>query len=464
MNGSYVELLQTFSGNLFISALAFLGSLTVVVALHEFGHYFTARLCNVRIQKFSLGFGKEIIGFTDKHGTRWSLSRIPLGGYVQIFGDVDHEKPEIYDSEKKIKRPLTPEEIKEAFFAKSVWKRILIVAAGPIINFLLAVLIFATLFHTIGQVATPAVVGSVALGTSGYEAGFRPFDEIISMDGKPVERFEEVWEHTKKNIGVPYHFKVKRNNQIIDIIVASRLVEYTDEQGIPRTHGRMGATHITAMRLKDIISFNDIQVDNNTEKARQLVLKNLGKNVRIGALMSKNDSREDVFLVHIFPETNKDLSNPKSKDYDKVFFWKTKERFLYRYPTFFSAFNAGCKYLAELIREALTVLGVLLTGQGSQQDLGGVVTIGGMAGKAAQDSFYAFFLFIAVMSAQVGFINMLPVPVLDGGYLVFLIYEVMSRKRVPERIKELALYGGMVFLFGIMIIANLNDIFRMTHP
>ncbi len=126
--------------------------------------------------------------------------------------------------------------------------------------------------------------------------------------------------------------------------------------------------------------------------------------------------------------------------------------------------QAAWVQLGKILDEGRKIMGVLLTGGGNRNDLGGVVTMGGIAGKAAQSGVYSFFLFIAALSVQIGFINLLPVPVLDGGYLLFFAFEVMTKRRISARFKELALYGGMVFLFGIMIIANLNDIFQMTRP
>lgn len=464
MGGTYSGLFQTLSDNLFLCVAALLFSLMAVVALHEFGHYVFARIFGVRIQKFSLGFGKELWGRTDKHGTRWSLSAIPLGGYVQIFGDVDPVKPQLWDKELQSWRPLTQEELKSAFFMKRVWQRALIVAAGPAINFLLAVLVFAALFNIKGQISTLPIVNAIDINTSGYEAGFKPFDEIVALNGKPVKRFEDIWDYTLNQPGKTFTYTVKRGDKIIELSAVPRPVSYKDQKGIRREHGRVGISNMVAVRLKDITSFNGVNVDGDVEKARALALKNIGKDVKVGMRYSRYEKAENIFLTHIAPETNDKLTDPNHEDYGNLYFWKSKDKFYYRHDTIPKALWAGGKQVVQLCDEGLKIMKVLLTGGGHSEDLGGLATMGGIAGKAAESGLYTFLTFVAVLSVQIGLINLLPVPVLDGGYLLFLAYEFMARKPVPERIKDAALYLGMAILFGIMIIANVNDIFHMTRP
>lgn len=463
MDTGFLEFFQNVSGNVLLAAAAFIGTLVLIITMHEAGHYAAARLFGVRVDRFSIGMGKEVTGFTDKKGMRWSIARWPVGGYIQIFGDVDPLKPEIRDPLTQQMRPLTPQETGVAFYNKPVWQRAVIIAAGPLVNFIFAFIVLAILFMAKGQVSTPPVVGAIGIGTAGQEAGFQLYDEILSINDKPVRRFEDVWNFTFYHTGVPYHFKVLRNGKIIELTAASRPTEYKDENGIHRAHGRLGATHLGALKISEITSLNGIDVRNNESKARQLLLSLLDRNLSLGLSLDRDKKTENIFKVFLPRETNRDLTAPRSKDYDKIYLVKSKETFYFRHG-FFKSLEASADVITTSIGEGLKILGVLLTGGAKKDSLGGVAMMSNEAGQAAKSGFYTFSIFLAIFSIQIGFINLLPVPVLDGGYLLFLAYELCARKPLPVAVKDAALYLGLAFIFGIMIIANLNDLFQMTRP
>ncbi len=193
----------------------FLVVLTVLVFVHELGHYLVARRNGVKIEVFSIGFGPELFGWWDRAGTRWKFSAIPLGGYVKMFGDADASSglPAVHA------RPLTAAEREVSFHCKRLGQRAAIVAAGPLANFAFAIAVLALLFMTYGQPFTPAQIGQVIPGSAAEAAGIRDGDEIVSIDGQAVERFEDVQQAVRLNPGVPMTMVVNRDGQLVDLRV-----------------------------------------------------------------------------------------------------------------------------------------------------------------------------------------------------------------------------------------------------
>lgn len=219
----------------FLTAIAaFLFVLTLIVFIHELGHYLVARWCGVRVEVFSVGFGREIVGFDDRHGTRWRLSLIPLGGYVKFFGDFneasmpDPEAERMSAADRAVALPFQP-----------VWKRAAIVAAGPLANFLLAILIYAGTFMLVGQQIMPPKVAGVVPGGAAAQAGFQPGDFILSIDGKPVESFADVQRIVSLRAGDRLIFEVERKNQLVTLEVVPQNMEVTGLGGKQRM-GRIG--------------------------------------------------------------------------------------------------------------------------------------------------------------------------------------------------------------------------------
>lgn len=457
---SFSQFSEAFSGNIFLYVFALFFSISFVVFVHELGHYGIARYFGVRIDKFSIGFGYEIWGRTDKRGTRWSLSLIPLGGYVKIFGDVNPDDPKIWDYEKEKVRGLTKKEIEVAFYTRTLGQRAAIIAGGPLINFLFTFLVLVALFSIKGQGSTPAIVTAVALGTSGYEAGFEPLDEIVAVDGQKVGRFEDIWDFTKTETGQDFVFAVRRGGKDITITAASRPVHYKDLRGMKRAHGRLGATHIAALEYKDIVTVEGVDVKGDADKARREIAANLDKIIKIG--IAYGDGKVDVFLMRAPAKLNKEINNPKDKDYGKVYTGISKDKF-YVYRGFSFALVSAAKQMKTLSIEVYKVMEMVFGGGARRDSIGGMGTLGQAAGKAVDSGWYSFLLFIAVLSFQIAFVNLLPIPLLDGGYLAFLAYEGVAGKPLPQRFQDYAFALGLVFLVGIMIFTNLSDIFLFTR-
>lgn len=454
---SFLALAQQFTENFVLYTVALIFCISFVVFIHEMGHLLTAKLFNVRITKFSLGFGRELFGRTDKHNTRWSFSLLPLGGYVELFGYDSAPEPMLWDKEKQERRPFTDDERKVAFCFKPLWQRVLIVAMGPAANFLLAVAILAALYFVSGQGSTRPIIYAVGEDSAAYDAGLEPMDEILLLDGERIVRFEDVWEKSWKP-ETSLVFTIRRGNEVFDVPVTSRRVAYHDGKGVYREHGRIGATNFPSVKLEEILSVEGVDVEGHPEKARKEILKHLGTSFTIEIRFA--GKQRDRFKINPSVTMNDAWQDPESEFYDVLRLTRDKERFYIRHNFFNSFYYAGAQ-IYKFIDESIRFLRVAFFRDDGKQKVGGLITMGKIAGKAVDSGWYTFFMLIAVLSVQIGFINLLPIPVLDGGYLVFFFYEAVMGQPLSARVQDYALSIGLVLLIGIMLFANIDDFIRM---
>ena len=366
--------------------LPFVVVLSVLVFVHEWGHYIIARLCGVRVETFSIGFGKEIFGWTDKKDTRWKISWVPLGGYVQMFGDTD---PTSAKHEDEAKHPLTDAEKKVAFYTQSVAKRSAIVFAGPAINFIFAVIILTALFALQGQPYTPPVVAKLVVGSPAEKVGILPDDKILSIDGRPMRRFQDMAQYIS--------------------VVLDKEVEITLVHGAGKD--KWGDIPVTVRVKPELID----EVD-------RFGFKN--QRGRVGIIgPTKAFAMEKHTLVSTFVAANKEV-------------W-------------------------SISVSTLKALGQMIAGTRSTDELGGILRIGAYAGDFAQEGVVSLITFAALLSVNLGLINFLPIPMLDGGHLAFYAMEKAKGKPTSERFQEYALRVGLVFLLGIMLFATWNDLVQL---
>ncbi len=454
---SFLTLAQQFAENFVLYTFALVFCISFVVFVHEMGHLLTAKLFNVRVTKFSLGFGRELFGRTDRGNTRWSFSLLPLGGYVELFGYDSAPEPMLWDKEKLERRPFTEAERKVAFCFKPLWQRILIVAMGPVANFILAVFILACLYFVSGQGSTRPIIYAVAEGTAGYDAGLEPMDEILMLDGEDIVRFEDVWEKSWEP-GTPMVFTIRRYDDVFDVPVTSRLISYYDSKGVYREHGRVGATNFSTVKLERVISVEGVPVEGDPEKVRAEIRKYMDRPFTIEIRFSED--RQDHFRIYPIADMNEDWSDPESEGYEVLKLTREEERLYIRHNLLNSFYYAGAQ-IYEFIDESIRFLRVAFFRDDGEQKIGGLVSMGKIAGKAVDAGWYTFFMLIAVLSVQIGFINLLPIPVLDGGYLMFFLYEAIMGRPLSARIQDYALSIGLVLLIGIMLFANIDDFIRM---
>lgn len=456
---SLLGLAQNYAENFVLYTLILLLSVTFVVFVHEMGHLLAARLFGVRVLKLSLGFGRELFGYTAAgSGTRWSWSMYPLGGYVALFGYDSAPDPTLWDHEKQERRAFTDAERRQAFCFKPLWQRAVIVASGPLANFVLAVVILSALYMTQGQGSTKAIVYAVGMDSAAGDAGLQPLDEIVALDGRKIARFEDVWE---KSFTPNQHmvWTIRRGETVLDVALVSRPVVYRDEKGIYREHGRTGATNFPAVKIDHVMKIDGVDVRGKPDLARQELQKRMDS--VFPAVLEIAANIEDEFLINPLARMNDGLFDPASEEHDFLVLSHNKDEFYVRHDPARAVWYAGAQ-VYKFVDEAIRFLGVAFLPQNNDtQKVGGLITMGQAAGEAADKGLYTFMILLAILSVQIGMVNLMPIPVLDGGYLLFFLYEAVAGRPLPARVQDYALIGGLILLLGIMIFANVSDFLRM---
>lgn len=361
-------------------AVPFLFVITVVVFFHELGHFWVARRCGVRVETFSIGFGRYLYSWEDGKGTSWKICWLPLGGYVKFYGDEGAASNP--DSEKL--EQLSAQDRQDVFHFKPLWQRTAIVAAGPVANFILAIVIYACLFTFVGKHISLPVVDTIRENSAAQEAGFQPGDLILSIDGQPVEGFGDVARTVAVNPGNDLVFLIDRGGVELELVARPELVEDVDNFGNTYRLGRLGIT-----------------------------------------------SRPDQTRV---------------------------ERVYYDPLT---AVGRGVSETAFIITQTFKVLGGIVAGRESADTLGGPVKIAQISGQMASLGWVAVFNWIALISVSIGLINLFPIPMLDGGHLLFYSYEAVAGKPMPEKVQEYSMRAGLAFVIMLFVFVTWNDISKI---
>lgn len=355
----------------------FLFVLTIVVFIHELGHFLVGRWCGVDVKTFSIGFGREIFGFNDKHGTRWRFALIPLGGYVKFSGDADAAST---PDDASVER-MTPQERARTFPAQSIGERAAIVAAGPIANFLLAILIFAgTAFFFGKQVLMPRV-DAVVVGSAAERGGLLPGDIVIAIDGQPVESFADM----------------------------QRIVSTRPEETLAITVDRSGSN----VTLSVVPALSEMKTPVGTQ--------------RIGVIGVK--------------------ASPRSED------WK-----LQRFGVV-ESMRMGLTETWFVVARTYDYVGKLLRGRESADQLSGPIRIAQVSGiVASSGGLLGLINLAAILSVSIGLMNLLPVPMLDGGHLMFYLYEALRGRPLSPRAQEIGFRLGLGLVLMLMLFVTWNDI------
>ncbi len=457
------DFFQFLTGDIWLYAGSFILILSILVFVHEWGHYIIARAVGVRVDVFSIGFGRELIGFDDKHGTRWKFSLIPLGGYVQLFGDSDPASAKHDDAKKDKKtgkvRPFTKAELKVAFFNKPVWKRSAVVFAGPAINYIFAAILLTGLFTFNGESVTLPAAAAIVSGSAADEAGFEPHDRILEIDGKVINSFKEVRREMLISLDQKRHFVVERDGRVIDIYAAPEKVEVEDRFGFKHSKGLLGLIGPGyALKVKNIVKISGKSYgEDDLEQAISDLKNRLGTSFQIEI---KNGKKQEIYDVNPFAEFNKNLVDQDSKEYGILFMSDKNSRTFVKHG-FGEAFVISLVEIKDVTLGTFKALGQMITGSRSASELGGIIRIGALAGDMAQQGIVALIMFTALLSVNLGLINLFPIPLLDGGHLVFYAIEAISGRPVPDKFQEYAFQAGFVFLISLMAFANINDIIQL---
>jgi regulator of sigma E protease len=468
--------LMDMSQVLFSNTLLFGGSLLLVLSIlvfvHEWGHYIVARMFGVRVETFSIGFGKELCGFNDSHGTRWKFALIPLGGYVKMFGDTDPASTGHKDTvgEGLSARPLTEEERKVAFFAKPVGQRALIVFAGPAINFLFAFLLLAGLFTFHGQNVTPPTASAVIQGSAAEKAGFQPHDRVLAIDGDEVRRFEDIRQKVMIALDRPMNFTVLRGGEEVTLTATPVRETFSDRFGFEHQRGVLGLIgSVNSFSTKNVIAINGRPIKSEDE-AVNILKGQLDRDILV-TFKGLDGDEDKTLIMRPFSHLNEDLGKEQTADEAAgqegeqdnrrllVISEKLGSELVRHSPG--SALIYAARETVDVTVGTLTALGQIVTGTRSAKELGGLIRIGTMAGDMAQAGLIAIITFTALLSINLGLINLFPIPVLDGGHLVFYAVEAVKGSPIPEKAQEYAFRVGFTLLIGLMVFANLSDILQL---
>ena len=358
--------------------IPFIILITVVVFIHEYGHYYFAKKFGVGVTDFSIGFGKEIYGWNDKFGTRWKICWIPLGGYVKFFGDRNVFSQ---SEQEKIINKYSEEDRNKLFILKPLYQRSIIVAAGPLANFALAIIIFLLINMFVGKDMTPAIIDEVQKDSPAYVAGLKKNDKILFIDNKKIESLLQVSTFINTSTKEIIEFVVSRNNQEISFDVKPNLVDGKDSLG-------------------------------NSAKRRMIGIK----------------------LSALNNEFNKETLSP-----GKAIYYSVKE-------VWFVSITS------------LKYLGSMVVGKGDTSQLGGPIRIAKITGQVAEYGLVPFLSIMAYISVSLGLINLFPIPMLDGGHLMFYFFEKILGRPLSQKTQEGFFRIGLIMLFSLMFFATFNDL------
>ena len=373
--------LSAFGGGLIGYLVPFLFVLTIVVFFHELGHFLVARWRGVKVIAFSIGFGPEVAGFNDRHGTRWKLSAIPLGGYVKFLGDDNAASVPDHDAAAT----MSDDEKKVSFIHKPVGSRAAVVAAGPIANFILAILIFAGIFMTAGKQITSARVDQVQPNSAAAAAGFQPGDLVVAIGKEKIDSFSDMQRIVSISAGEPLEVQVER-----------------------------GGTQVTLKATPELREIKD----------------NFGNVHRVGVLgISRSMAPGDV----------------KTQTYSPV-----------------GAVIAGAQETWFVVDRTLSYIGGIFAGREAADQLGGPIRIAQVSGQVATAGFVALLHLTAVLSVSIGLLNLFPIPLLDGGHLLFYAIEAARGRPLSERAQEVGFRIGLAIVVMLMIFATFNDILHLA--
>lgn len=372
-----MDILAGAAGFLTGYMVPFILVLSLLVFVHEMGHYLVGRWCGIGASAFSVGFGPEIAGFTDRRGTRWRISAIPLGGYVKFFGDEDvSSKPD--DARFAA---MTDEERSKTLAGAKLWKRAATVAAGPIANFILAIIIFAFMFAIYGRTIADPVVAEVREGSAAAVAGVLPGDRLVAIDGENVTTFEDVRRYISIRPLTQVTVTLERNGEMKQLPMIPERTEMTDR---------------------------------------------FGNKVELG-------------IIGIV--TNQDSGNFREITYTPM-----------------EALVEGVRETGHIVTGTFNYIGNLVTGRMRADQLGGPVKVAQTSGQMATLGIAAVIQLAAVLSVSIGLLNLMPIPVLDGGHLMFYAIEALRGRPLGAGAQEFAFRIGLAMVLGLMVFATWNDI------
>jgi len=436
---------------------AFLFLITVVVFIHELGHFAVARYFGTRVETFSIGFGPAIVKWTDKKGTLWKISWIPLGGFVKFFGDADGASTPDREGVAR----MSAEDRKVAFPYKPLYQRALIVAAGPIANFILAIAILSGVFMLHGKAIIPPVVGKVEAHSAGEAAGLRTGDRIVSIDGTAIESYGEIDQIVGLSSGQRLPIVIDRGPSRMTLWATPREIDTTDafknkiqvgdlgiapplppvidviqDGGAADRAGLHAGDWIVSIDGKPVQGYDQVSpiVSVSAGKALTIVVRRDGVLKTIQATPGLNDKKQGVLGIQFRFGTLKRL-NPAA------------------------ALGESIDTIGSMLS---TTYRALFHSPSGAKQLSGVIGIAKLSGQVAEVSLLALIQLVALLSVSIGLVNLFPIPLLDGGHLLYYACEGVLRRPLSERAQDVGFRLGLAVVLGIFLIATWNDLVRLN--
>ncbi len=354
--------------------------LTIVVFFHELGHFWVARRCGVSVETFSIGFGRSLLRWKDRHGTDWQIGWIPLGGYVKFSGD--ENAASVPDSEKL--HSMSDDARGKSLHFKPLWQRVAVVSAGPIANFILAIVIFSALFMSFGQQIVRPIIAQVIEDSAAARAGFSAGDRIIAIDNNQVDGFNDVQRIVTVNADQNLTFTIERGNALIDIVATPERVLERDRFGNEFKIGRLG---VSAAASSDSVTMR-----------------------KFGPIDAVVKATEETYFI---------------------------------------------------IEQTFVMIGRIITGRESVDVLGGPIKIAQISGQTATLGLIALIHLTAVISVSIGLINLFPIPMLDGGHLMFYAYEGVFGKPMSQRVQDIGMRVGLGMVLTLFVFVTWNDLSQL---
>lgn len=475
---------ETFAGWAYligVGGLGFLFTITLVVFVHELGHFLAARYFGVKVESFSIGFGRAIAGFRDRYGTHWKIGWLPLGGYVKFWGDdgvsstPDHEKLD----------KASQAELSGSFHHKPLYQKAIIAVGGPVANFLLAIVILTTLYFVYGIPKLSAQIGRLAEGAPAQAAGFVLGDTVIAIDGQPVREFQDIVEIVTLSHGSKLTIRVLRNGKELDLEVTPRAIGKKDifgndikDTGIgvgPVVPGEVAAVTagspaaaaglqrgdiIGRVAGKSVMKFGDLAETLKAANGSPVEVvyyrefrdekRKKSESRELKATLTPNAVGEGIVGNQAIAEAAAGIRSPLPD--------APKPEILVTLGPL-EALNRAVGFIRFIVVKTLDFIGQLLTGTGDYQQLSGPIGIAQVSGQVlVYFGIVSLINLAAVLSVSIGLLNLFPIPMLDGGHLLYYGIEAVRGRPLGERAQELGFRIGFFLVVGLMLFATWNDL------
>ena len=436
--------------------------LTLLVFVHEFGHYWVGRRFGVHAEVFSIGFGPELIGWTDRNGTRWRISAIPLGGYVKFLGDNDET------SATPSGQPLSEADRKRAFFSQPLYARAAVVLGGPMANLLFAFVLLTGVFYVMGEPYSPATVAVQPSGPAA-RAGLQTGDVVVGLNGKHIDRYEDIQDTQILYLAKPMSIEYRRGKELLQGEIVPQFCERTDRYNNTLRYGDLGMDQLirpivgsftanspaeaAGLRAGDLLLAIDGKPVDYFSRIPELIGSRGGQPVTV--TYERDGQRRDLTVVPIADKTQDCAGKEQAVGRLRIRPAAITE---YRHEGLVGSMGAGVRAVWTMTTMFYTSMAQILTAARPVDELGGPIRIAKAAGEASHAGWTGILNLVIALSVVLGIFNLLPVPMLDGGHLAMYLYEAVRGRPLSLRAQEIGLRLGFALVIGMALIATFNDI------